>query len=97
MRETLRERWPLCPRADVLPMPEPMPRPTRLRFSEDFFGARMLDRFMILILSISGNQFIAEGIALTLSLRRFPPSAAPSPPSRGSRECRDARGPGTAA
>jgi hypothetical protein len=28
-------------------MPEPMPRPTRLRFSDAFFGARMLDKFMI--------------------------------------------------
>ena len=39
MREPLRERCPLCPRVDVLPMPEPMPRPTRLRFSVAFFGA----------------------------------------------------------
>src|SRR5208337_4672178 len=46
MREPLRERWPLCPRVDVLPMPEPMPRPTRLRFSVAFFGARMLDKFI---------------------------------------------------
>src|SRR5215831_4606233 len=46
MREPLRDRWPLWPRVDVLPMPEPMPRPTRLRFSDAFFGARMLDRFI---------------------------------------------------
>ena len=24
--------WPLCPRPDVLPLPEPGPRPTRIRF-----------------------------------------------------------------
>ena len=24
--------WPLCPRPEVLPCPEPMPRPTRMRF-----------------------------------------------------------------
>src|ERR1700687_3742981 len=46
MREPVRERCPLCPRVDVLPMPEPMPRPTRLRFSVAFFGARMLDKFI---------------------------------------------------
>src|SRR5947209_15476877 len=46
MREPVRERWPLCPRVDVLPMPEPMPRPTRLRFSVAFFGARIFDKFM---------------------------------------------------
>src|SRR3974390_2476937 len=47
-REPLRERWPLWPRVEVLPMPEPMPRPTRLRFSDDFFGALMFDKFMTL-------------------------------------------------
>src|SRR5216684_5074490 len=46
MREPVRERWPLCPRVDVLPMPEPMPRPTRLRFSVAFLGARIFDKFM---------------------------------------------------
>src|ERR1700693_1555287 len=46
MPEPVRERCPLCPRVDVLPMPEPMPRPTRLRFSVAFFGARILDKFI---------------------------------------------------
>jgi hypothetical protein len=27
-------------------MPEPIPRPTRLRFSDAFFGARILDKFI---------------------------------------------------
>ena len=31
-------------------MPEPIPRPTRLLFSVDFLGARMFDKFMILLL-----------------------------------------------
>src|SRR5208282_4616273 len=53
MREPLRERWPLWPRVDVLPMPEPMPRPTRLRFSDDFFGARIFDRFIRKLSAIS--------------------------------------------
>src|SRR5580700_9142191 len=47
MREPLRERWPLCPRVDVLPMPEPMPRPTRFFPEFAFFGARIFDRFII--------------------------------------------------
>src|SRR3954469_21415209 len=46
MREPVRERCPLCPRVEVLPIPEPMPRPTRLRFSVAFFGARILDKFI---------------------------------------------------
>src|ERR1700676_5444849 len=47
MREPVRDRCPLCPRVEVLPMPEPMPRPTRLRFSVAFLGARILDKFII--------------------------------------------------
>jgi hypothetical protein len=27
-------------------MPDPMPRPTRFRFSDDFFGALIVDKFM---------------------------------------------------
>src|SRR5216684_2827177 len=56
MREPVRERWPLCPRVDVLPMPEPMPRPTRLRFSDAFFGARMLDKFINKLSAISSQR-----------------------------------------
>src|SRR4051795_11780190 len=32
MRTPERAVWPLPPRPDVLPLPEPMPRPTRMRF-----------------------------------------------------------------
>src|SRR5258705_2858743 len=46
MREPLRERWPLWPRVEVLPMPEPIPRPTRFLFSAAFFGARTFERFI---------------------------------------------------
>src|ERR1700748_3768 len=46
MREPLRERCPLWPRAEVFPMPDPIPRPTRFFFSDDFFGARSCDKFM---------------------------------------------------
>src|SRR5260370_31965330 len=41
-----RERWPLWPRVDVLPMPEPMPRPTRFLFSLALRGARTFERFI---------------------------------------------------
>ena len=59
MREPLRERWPLCPRVEVLPMPEPMPRPTRFLFSVAFFGARMFERFInkLSAVSLSVTQF----------------------------------------
>src|SRR6201996_3521728 len=32
MRTPERAVWPLPPRPEVLPLPEPMPRPTRIRF-----------------------------------------------------------------
>src|SRR6476646_5941988 len=46
MREPLRERWPLWPRVEVLPIPEPMPRPTRFLFSEALRGLRIVERFI---------------------------------------------------
>src|SRR5579864_7937057 len=55
MREPVRERWPLCPRVEVLPMPEPIPRPTRLRFSDAFFGARIFDKFINTLSSVSSS------------------------------------------
>src|SRR5271157_5623803 len=51
MREPLRDLWPLWPRVEVLPMPEPIPRPTRLRFSVAFRGARKLLRFILYLSS----------------------------------------------
>src|SRR6266853_1065772 len=41
-----RDHCPLCPRVEVLPMPEPMPRPTRFFFSVDFLGALIVDKFI---------------------------------------------------
>src|SRR5436305_2745871 len=49
MCEPERERWPLWPRVEVLPMPEPIPRPTRFLLSFAFFGARRLERLRIAI------------------------------------------------
>src|SRR5579859_2751925 len=56
MREPERERWPLWPRVEVLPMPLPMPRPTRLRFSDDFLGARIVERFIAKFLHAAANK-----------------------------------------
>src|SRR5882757_299587 len=63
-RIPVRERCPLCPRVDVLPMPEPMPRPTRLRFSDAFFGARMLDKFINKLSDFQPSAFSQERVAL---------------------------------
>src|SRR4051812_921519 len=38
--------WPLWPRVDVLPMPEPTPRPTR------FFGVRFVTPWLTLVRSM---------------------------------------------
>ena len=50
--EPVREPWPLWPRVEVLPMPDPMPRPTRLRPVLAFLGARKFDRFFAMISSL---------------------------------------------
>src|ERR1700758_2035585 len=47
MRDPVREPCPLCPRVEVLPMPEPIPRPTRFLLLFAFFGALRLERFMM--------------------------------------------------
>src|SRR5580698_5060306 len=52
--EPERDPWPLCPRVEALPIPDPMPRPTRLRLVFAFFGALRFDRF-IAIAFISAN------------------------------------------
>src|ERR1700733_14393409 len=47
--EPVRDPWPLWPRVEVLPMPDPIPRPTRLRPVFAFLGARRLDRFFAIV------------------------------------------------
>src|SRR5689334_19604318 len=47
MRDPERERWPLWPRVEVLPMPDPMPRPTRFLLEFAFLGARKFERFIM--------------------------------------------------
>src|ERR1039458_3915328 len=70
MREPVRERCPLCPRVDVLPMPEPIPRPTRLRFSVAFFGARMFDKFMTVFLQSASSRLSRSWV---LGVRSYDP------------------------
>ena len=46
MREPERERWPLWPRVEVLPIPLPMPRPTRFLLDVAPLGGRKFDKFV---------------------------------------------------
>src|SRR5579863_5882990 len=97
MRDPVRERCPLCPRVDVLPMPEPMPRPTRLRFSDAFFGARMLDKFMISIPAATCllQSLCRRDVASYVSTGGFRPDAELSPPCRELPHYQGARSPGS--
>src|SRR5579875_1467195 len=47
--EPERDPCPLWPRPDVLPVPDPMPRPMRFLFRFAFFGARRLERFIVVL------------------------------------------------
>src|ERR1700683_2554707 len=59
MCEPERDLWPLWPRVEVLPMPDPMPRPTRLRPVLAFLGARKFDRFFaIVFLAVAPERLI---------------------------------------
>src|SRR5436305_1534451 len=61
MWEPERERWPLWPRVEVLPMPEPIPRPTRFLPVLAFLGARKLERFFAMIfLAIAPSGVIQD-------------------------------------
>jgi len=62
-RIPVRERCPLCPRVEVLPMPEPIPRPTRLRFSDAFFGARIFDKFINKLSAFSSQLSAIAAVA----------------------------------
>src|ERR1700691_2365990 len=69
--EPVREPWPLCPRVEVLPMPDPMPRPTRLLPVLAFLGARKFDRFFAMIfLAVAPSEFfLLRRLALWQPLR----------------------------
>src|SRR5208337_4434514 len=63
MREPLRERWPLWPRVEVLPIPEPIPRPTRFLPEFAFFGARIFERFIRKLSALSFQLSAIYGTA----------------------------------
>src|ERR1700755_2624422 len=50
MRTPERAVWPLPPRPPVLPLPEPMPRPTRIRFLREPALSAISLSFMVLFL-----------------------------------------------
>src|ERR1700733_388004 len=60
--EPEREPWPLCPLVEVLPMPEPIPRPMRFLFSFAFLGARRLERLRIAIVSSLNADEAADAL-----------------------------------
>ncbi len=49
-------------------MPDPIPRPTRFRFSDEFFGALILDRFI----------FFSYALVATASVRFAADASAPT-------------------
>ena len=97
--EPERDPWPLWPRVEVLPMPEPIPRPTRFLFSFAFFGAFRLERFSAMISSLtpdasqeaSDSHVVASDSRRNRTSRRLGPGAEPSPPCRESTVCLRAR------
>src|SRR5689334_24067173 len=69
MREPERERWPLWPRAEVLPMPLPMPRPTRFLFDVAPLGGLKVDKFVgTWISSIRNRRSFVTGADYSVSL-----------------------------
>src|SRR5579859_4247299 len=74
MREPDRERWPLWPRVDVLPIPLPMPRPTRFLLDVAPLGGRKFDKFVGTCISLFYAQSLSCGsggdysVALVLDL-----------------------------
>src|ERR1700733_10643805 len=68
--EPEREPWPLWPRVEVLPMPEPIPRPTRFLFSFAFLGARRLERLRIAIyfLAITPGRIAPDSLLVRPAL-----------------------------
>src|SRR5271155_5401511 len=60
MWEPERDRCPLCPRVEVLPMPEPIPRPTRFLLLFAFFGALTFDRFVGISSSLNAGRLLIQ-------------------------------------
>src|SRR5271155_6013019 len=60
IREPERDRCPLCPRVEVLPIPEPIPRPTRFLLLFAFFGALTFDRFVGISSSLNAGRLLIQ-------------------------------------
>src|SRR5579863_8187006 len=56
MRTPERAVWPLPPRPEVLPLPEPMPRPTRIRFLREPALSAISLSFMVLFLLLLADD-----------------------------------------
>src|ERR1700677_4221146 len=63
-----RGRCPLCPRAEVFPMPEPMPRPTRFLLLFACLGALRLERFFDILSSLNAGPALPARLAYVLVL-----------------------------
>jgi hypothetical protein len=70
-RDPERDRWPLCPRVDVLPMPLPMPRPTRLRLAVAPFGGLNVDKFVGTLSFPLRSRSVVVGSSYSVSLSPF--------------------------
>src|SRR5690242_14542197 len=56
MRTPERAVWPLPPRPEVLPLPEPMPRPTRMRFLREPALSAISLSFIALLLVVCASS-----------------------------------------
>src|SRR5438874_2973568 len=92
--EPEREPWPLWPRVAVLPIPEPIPRPTRFLFSFAFLGGRRLERLRIAIvfLAITPVSSTVTLDRLACNVPKLAPAAGendgrrPGPPATATRQ-----------
>src|SRR5579871_1662982 len=69
----LRAVWPLPPRPEVLPLPEPMPRPTRIRFFREPALSAISLSFMVAFL-LSFRRPCVTALPLSLEVRGPSPS-----------------------
>src|SRR5689334_16622284 len=77
MRTPERAVWPLPPRPDCLPLPEPMPRPTRMRFLREpalsAISLSFIALLLILLLVDDANEMVnlQDHAAHRRSIRQF--------------------------
>src|SRR3954462_15794514 len=66
MRTPERAVWPLPPRPDVLPLPEPMPRPTRMRFLREPALSAISLSFIVSFLLLQRHPEVLAALAASL-------------------------------